>query len=43
LSGKGQPITNWIHFRKTIGQISEKYIYKNLRKHPLVLPIVIEV
>ncbi len=43
LSGKGQPITNWIHFRKAIGQISEKYIYKNLRKHPLVLPIVIEV
>lgn len=43
LSAKGQTLTNWIHFRKAIGQISEKYIYKNLRKHPLVLPIVIEV
>jgi ribonuclease J len=43
LSMNVQPVANWIHVRKTIGTISEKYIHKNLRKHPLVLPVVIEV
>ncbi len=43
LNTRSSPVTNWIHLRKTIGQISEKYIHRNLRKHPLVLPIVIEV
>lgn len=40
---KTQPVTNWIYVRKIIGEISEKYIFRNLRKRPLVLPVVIEV
>jgi ribonuclease J len=29
--------------RKLISEISEKAIYRNLRKHPLILPVIIEV
>jgi len=29
--------------RKLISEISEKSIYRNLRKHPLILPVIIEV
>ncbi len=43
LSKKRQPVTDWIYMRKLIGEITEKYIFKNLRKRPLVLPVVIEV
>lgn len=43
LSKKRQPVTDWIYMRKWIGEICEKYMFKNLRKRPLVLPVVIEV
>jgi ribonuclease J len=29
--------------RKLISEISEKSIYRNLRKHPLILPVIIEI
>lgn len=43
LSRKKQPVTNWIYIRRLIGEVSEKHIFKAFRKHPMVLPIVIEV
>ncbi|MDP2585592.1 MAG: ribonuclease J, partial [Candidatus Levybacteria bacterium] len=36
-------VTNWIYIRKLIGEIAEKRIYRDLRRRPLVLPVVIEV
>jgi len=36
-------VTNWIYVRKLIGEVAEKRIYKDLRRRPLVLPVVIEV
>lgn len=36
-------VTNWIYVRKLIGEVAEKRIFKDLRRRPLVLPIVIEV
>jgi ribonuclease J len=36
-------VTNWIYVRKLIGEIAEKRIYKDLRRRPLVLPVIIEV
>ncbi len=36
-------VTNWIYIRKLIGEIAERRIYKELRRRPLVLPVVIEV
>jgi ribonuclease J len=36
-------VTNWTYIRKLIGEIAEKRIYKDLRRRPLVLPVVIEV
>jgi ribonuclease J len=36
-------VTNWIYIRKLIGEVAEKRIYKDLRRRPLVLPVVIEV
>jgi hypothetical protein len=29
--------------RKFVAEVAERYIYRNLRKRPLVLPVVIEV
>jgi ribonuclease J len=43
LSQKKNQVTDWIYMRKFILEISEKYIFKNLRKRPLILPVVIEV
>lgn len=36
-------VTNWIYVRKLIGETAERRIYKDLRRRPLVLPVVIEV
>ncbi|OGH17568.1 MAG: hypothetical protein A3C22_01725 [Candidatus Levybacteria bacterium RIFCSPHIGHO2_02_FULL_37_10] len=36
-------VTNWIYIRKLIGEIAERRIFKDLRRRPLVLPVVIEV
>lgn len=43
LSRKKQKVSDWWYVRKSIGQVCEKYIFRNLRKRPLVLPVVIEV
>lgn len=43
LSSKMDRVTNWSYLRKLIGEISEKRIYKQFRRQPLVLPVVIEV
>lgn len=43
LSQHKQPVRDWIYVRKFIGEVAEKHIFKNLRKRPLVLPVVIEV
>lgn len=39
---KGRVI-NWVYIRKLIGEVAERRIYKELRRRPLVLPVVIEV
>ena len=36
-------VTNWIYMRKLIGETAERRIFKDLRRRPLVLPVVIEV
>ncbi len=43
LTGKKGRVTNWFYIRKLIGNISERRIYQEFRRNPLVLPIVIEV
>lgn len=43
LSAKKEKVSNWFHIRRTIGETSEKHLYKKLRTRPLVLPVVIEV
>ena len=43
LSQKKRPVTDWIYMRKFVGEVSEKYIFKNFRKRPLILPVIIEV
>lgn len=43
LSGHKDKVTNWFHIRRTIGETSERFLYKKLRTRPLVLPVVIEV
>ncbi|MBI2622760.1 MAG: ribonuclease J [Candidatus Levybacteria bacterium] len=43
LGGKKGRLTNWIYVRKLIGEVCERRIFKELRRRPLVLPVVIEV
>lgn len=43
LSAHDEKVTNWFHVRRTIGEASERFLYKKLRTRPLVLPVVIEV
>jgi ribonuclease J len=40
---KDVKVTDWFYIRKRIGDISESFIYKNIKKSPLVLPVVIEI
>jgi ribonuclease J len=43
LRGRNTKVTDWNYIRKTISNISEKYISQKLKRRPLVLPVVIEV
>lgn len=43
LSRKNGKVTNWVYLRKMIGEISEKRIFREFRRRPLILPVVIEV
>lgn len=43
LSKKKGPVTNWLYIRRQISDVSEKFLHRNFRKRPMVLPIVIEV
>lgn len=43
LSPRKTRVTNWIYIRKLIGETAERRIFKDLRRRPLVLPVVIEV
>ncbi len=43
LSGKQGQVTNWIYLRKMIGEVTEKRIFRDFRRRPLILPVVIEV
>lgn len=43
LSGKKTQVINWIYIRKLIGETAERRIFKELRRRPLILPIVLEV
>jgi ribonuclease J len=36
-------VTNWVHLRKTIGDLAIKHITKALKRQPLILPVIIEV
>lgn len=43
LSPKKGRVLNWIHIRKLLGDVAEKRIFKDLRRRPLILPVVIEI
>lgn len=40
---KDSKVTDWLYIRKKVGDISESFIYKTIKKSPLVLPVVIEI
>lgn len=43
LGNKKSRVTNWVHVRKLIREVAERRIFREIRRRPLVLPIVIEV
>lgn len=43
LGSQKRRVTNWIYVRKLLGEVAERRIFKDLRRRPLVLPVVIEV
>lgn len=36
-------VTNWMYTRKLVGETAERRIFRDLRRRPLVLPVVMEV
>jgi len=40
---KNTKVNDWAYIRKSIGNIAERYLGKKMKRHPLVLPVVIEV
>ncbi len=40
---KNSKVNDWAYIRKSIGNIAERYLGKKMKRHPLVLPVVIEV
>lgn len=43
LVGRKGRVTNWVHIRRLVGEIAERRIFRDLKRRPLVLPVVIEV
>lgn len=43
LKDKRGRVTNWVYLRKLLGEVSERFIFKEFQRRPLVLPVVIEV
>src|SRR6185295_9271209 len=43
LKNRKGPVTNWHYMRKIVTEISQKIIFKQIRREPLIIPVVIEV
>ncbi|HUD44227.1 MAG TPA: ribonuclease J [Patescibacteria group bacterium] len=43
LALKKVKVTNWVHMRQLISEVAGKQIFKQLRRRPLILPVVVEV
>jgi len=43
LSSRKARVTNWVHMRKAVSEAAGKQIFKQLRRRPLILPVVVEV
>lgn len=43
LTGRKGRVTNWVHIRRFVGETAERRIFRDLKRRPLVLPVVIEV
>lgn len=43
LQRKKGRVTNWVYIRKMVSEISEKIIFRELHRRPLILPVIMEV
>ncbi len=43
LGGRKGRVTNWVHVRKLVAEVTERRIFRDLRRRPMVIPVVIEV
>lgn len=43
LGKKKGKVINWVYIRKLVGETAERRIYRDLRRSPLVLPVILEV
>ena len=43
LSGRKGKISNWAHVRRMITEVASRKLFKELRRQPLILPVIIEV
>ena len=41
-SGRREPVTNWVYYRRTLQQRAEEILYHE-RREPLVVPVVLEI
>lgn len=43
LRGKMGKVSNWVYMRKVVEQVSERRIFREYRRRPMVIPVVLEV
>ena len=43
LAGRKGKVTNWVHVRRMITEVASRKLFRELRRQPLVLPVIIEV
>ncbi len=43
LASRMERVTNWVHLRRMIEGIASKYIDRSLKRHPLVMSVIIEI
>jgi ribonuclease J len=43
LSSHKEKVSNWVHMKRIVSDVSQKHLFKKFRTRPLVMPVIIEV
>jgi ribonuclease J len=43
LSTNKEKVSNWVHMKRVVSDVSQKHLFKKFRTRPLIMPVIIEV